>query len=697
MLRTILRLFLCLFVINIQAQSEKHCFTTEVMNAWLNADPARKAAFEHQQQLAKTADSIAFLNGYKKYSNKTAAAPAYTIPVVFHVLHMNGPENISDAQIQDAVAVLNQDYRKLNPDTVSIVPPFKALAADINFEFALATLDPNGNCTNGITRHYTTKTNWKANNFSQYVYTWPPTQYLNVYVVRTMDNGAAGYTYLPGTVGGNADAIVILSNYVGRIGTGNPFVARSLTHEVGHWFNLNHVWGNTNNPGVACGDDGVSDTPITKGFQNCSNTMPSVCNTPTVENIQNYMEYAFCSKMFTIGQAARMNNAVVGGIGGRNIVVSASNLLATGITNPVSPCAPKAEFIVNTNIGCEGSNFTFQDLSYNGTVTNWQWTFPNGTPSVSTAQNPTASFNTSGTKTITLKVSNAQGADSIIKNIITVLAGPGSGVTNLVQSFETISFPDNIWIASTPQYGSGWTQNSLAATTGTNSIYINNYFDNPSEAALFYTPMFDISGMINPAISFKVAYAQNSATNNDRLRVYYTKACGNPWIPLYSKIGGNLQTMGTNSYSPLSGFTPTSSQWRKEIIDLTSVGTSTNIVFKFEFSPDSSNPGNNIFIDDINIETNTGINSYEKENAFISVSPNPFSNSTRLSFLTLQKNNVKIDVYDYTGKKVKQLFNRELEKGEYNYEFDEADLNKGIYFVEFRIGESVHTKKIIIQ
>ena len=191
-------------------------------------------------------------------------------------------------------------------------------------------------CTNGITRHYTTKTDW-APSFSNYIYTWDPSKYLNIYVVRTMQSGAAGYTYLPGTASAPADAIVVLHNYVGSMGTSNGFASRTLTHETGHWFNLQHVWGSTNSPNVACGDDGVSDTPVTKGHNSC-NLNSAVCSPGIVENTQNYMEYAYCSRMFTQGQKNRMHNCIIGGIAGRNNLSSNANLIATGVLFPNNNC-----------------------------------------------------------------------------------------------------------------------------------------------------------------------------------------------------------------------------------------------------------------------------------------------------------------------------------------------------------------------
>ena len=161
---------------------------------------------------------------------------------MFHILHLGGPENISDAQVLDALYVLNRDFRKQNPDTNTIVNDFKALAADANLEFRLATKDEFGNCTNGITRHYDARTNWDTD-MSNYFTTWNPTKYLNIYVVNNITIGAAGYTYLPGSAPGYMDAIVMRHDYVGTMGTGSLYTSRALTHEVGHWFNLQHVWG----------------------------------------------------------------------------------------------------------------------------------------------------------------------------------------------------------------------------------------------------------------------------------------------------------------------------------------------------------------------------------------------------------------------------------------------------------------------
>src|SRR6218665_158105 len=198
----------------------------------------------------------------------------YVIPIVFHIIHQNGPENIPDANIFDQVAILNRDYRKLNADTATVVDAMKPLIADSYVELRLRQIDPNGNCTNGIDRIYSHKTN-SADDYSK-LNGWPRDKYLNVWTVKTIgDAGVAGYAYYPSAVSGPlfpVDGVLILHDYIGSLSPSSASHSRALTHEIGHYLNLQHTWGNTNDPNVACGDDQVTDTPPTKGHVACSAT-----------------------------------------------------------------------------------------------------------------------------------------------------------------------------------------------------------------------------------------------------------------------------------------------------------------------------------------------------------------------------------------------------------------------------------------
>ncbi|HRO75206.1 MAG TPA: M43 family zinc metalloprotease, partial [Crocinitomicaceae bacterium] len=280
----------------------------------------------------------------------------YYIPVVFHVLHVGGNENISDEQIHDAVAILNRDFRRLNADANTVHADFNASnpdrvaePADIEVEFRLATIAPDGTCFSGITRTFSALTN-ESDGYDQvdaikagndvYRGEWKGDQYLNIFVIRNAD-GAAGYTNYPSNWGGGnsmENGIWVLHNYVGSIGTSSGGTSRTLTHEVGHWLNLPHTWGSTNEPGLMSNcstDDGVSDTPNTIGSQSCKLSENS-CGPRA--NVENYMDYSYCSKMFTIGQGDRMRAALASTVGGRKNIVSASNLAAVGADGNLALC-----------------------------------------------------------------------------------------------------------------------------------------------------------------------------------------------------------------------------------------------------------------------------------------------------------------------------------------------------------------------
>ncbi|MFM2206376.1 MAG: hypothetical protein RL213_351 [Bacteroidota bacterium] len=246
-----------------------------------------------------------------------------TIPVVVHVLYYNANQSISDAQILSQIDVLNQDYGLLNPDTVLTPAAFKPLVADVQFQFCMASVDPAGNPTTGIERRSTTVSRiGNGNRYYQYsqggLNVWDPNLYLNFWVCDIDGGSTLGYTYLPGTVGSSRDGVVIDWQYFGSIGTVSaPFnKGRTATHEVGHWFNLEHIWGDEPNCSI---DDMVSDTPLQKGENYGCPSYPQTnqsggrCNTTDPSSMyMNYMDYTddACMYMFTTGQALRMQAAL---------------------------------------------------------------------------------------------------------------------------------------------------------------------------------------------------------------------------------------------------------------------------------------------------------------------------------------------------------------------------------------------------
>jgi hypothetical protein len=289
--RSLLVAFIALMVFsNAHAQTPYRCGTDEAHRQALANDPH---LLEREAQLETFIQQwIADHRGARELDTVV-----YTIPVVFHVLHMDGPENISNEQILDEIAVLNRDYRRLNPDIANLVPGYAERAADVRLHFKLATIDPEGHCTTGIQRVRTVET-FVGDNGSK-VRFWPRGQYLNIWTVARIESGAAGYSQYPSAVEGGealADGVLLLHDYVGRIGTGDEGKSRALTHEVGHYLNLQHVWGDNNGgdsppPGnmvSLCDDDQVYDTPITKGHSDCNNRFDFTCSEEQVDSTYSF-------------------------------------------------------------------------------------------------------------------------------------------------------------------------------------------------------------------------------------------------------------------------------------------------------------------------------------------------------------------------------------------------------------------------
>ena len=274
----------------------------------LNEDPAYAAARSEIETAAR-----AF--------RETVARPGITqIPVVVHVVWRTATENISDAQIQSQIDVLNQDFRMTNADIGQVPAVWQSRVGDARVEFALATTDPNGNSTDGVTRTQTNVAGFGMNgNPVKSAATggadpWPADRYLNMWVCQLAGN-LLGYAQFPGGPP-ETDGVVILHSGFGTTGTAAPPFdrGRTATHEIGHWLNLFHIWGDD---GTGCnGTDEVDDTPNAAGENVGCPTFPHVTcsNGPDGDMFMNYMDYTddACMFMFTAGQVTRMQAALDG-------------------------------------------------------------------------------------------------------------------------------------------------------------------------------------------------------------------------------------------------------------------------------------------------------------------------------------------------------------------------------------------------
>ncbi|MFT5644874.1 MAG: hypothetical protein ACI83P_002438, partial [Janthinobacterium sp.] len=241
------------------------------------------------------------------------------IPVVVHVVWNTAAQNVSDAQVASQIDVLNRDFRRTNPDVNTTPAPFLPLATDSRIEFVLASTDPNGAATNGIERRQSSTTSFSSNDAVKSHGTgglnaWPQDEYLNLWVCP-LSGGLLGYAQFPGGPAGT-DGVVIQQSAFGTTGTATaPFnLGRTATHEIGHWLNLNHIWGDD---GTGCaGTDNVADTPNQGGYNTGAPTFPhtSCSNGPNGDMYMNYMDYVDdrAMVMFSAGQVARMQACLDG-------------------------------------------------------------------------------------------------------------------------------------------------------------------------------------------------------------------------------------------------------------------------------------------------------------------------------------------------------------------------------------------------
>lgn len=336
--------FICaLLMLSSNAFAQRNCGTMEHLHQLEQIDPGlseRMQKIENHTKFMISQDA----SGVAKNAN------LIVIPVVVHVVYRTASENISDAQIQSQIQVLNEDFRRLNADASQTLSQFQGVAADAEVEFCLASIAPNGTATNGITRTSTTNTTFGTNNSVKFNSqggkdAWPAGQYMNFWICN-IGGGILGYAQFPG---GSAatDGIVCDYRYVGTSGTATaPFnKGRTATHEVGHYLNLRHIWGDGN----CSQDDFVTDTPPSSSANyGCALTTVK-CN--TLDMVQNYMDYSndACMNIYTSGQKARMR-ALFGPGGAR-----ASLLSSNGCGSSTPTCSDGIQNGTETGVDCGGS------------------------------------------------------------------------------------------------------------------------------------------------------------------------------------------------------------------------------------------------------------------------------------------------------------------------------------------------------
>ncbi len=290
------------------SQQLKRCGTYEYQQVLKQQDPS---LIIEEERIHREANE--WMDAHR---NDHGTSSIITIPVVVHVLYHTSNENISDAQIQSQIDVLNTDYARLNEDTFLTPVPWKSIAANVGIQFCLAAITPDSVPTNGIERKYTDNTSWSNYDDMKFsnsggLNVWNRDYYMNIWV------GNLGGNFLGVTssiaIQPQYDGMCISYKAFGRVGSHLDHrynLGRTVTHETGHWLGLTHIWGD--DFGGCNGTDGINDTPNQEDntygcplfpvTDSCSSTYPGIM-------FMNYMDYTddACMNMFTLDQAVKMN------------------------------------------------------------------------------------------------------------------------------------------------------------------------------------------------------------------------------------------------------------------------------------------------------------------------------------------------------------------------------------------------------
>lgn len=604
--------------------SQDRCGTVQYNNQFKNGrGPSRDLTFEDWLK-SKT-------NTLRTSSTKRQKGPPYKIPVVVHVIHNGEPigtgTNISDAQIFSQISVLNEDFRRLNADAINTPATFLPVAGNMDIEFILAKRDPEGLPTNGIVRVKGAQNGWvQADDYELKAQSyWPAEQYLNLWVIDLVDNlvGYAKYpeSTLPGidnpSMNRLTDGVVIWHRAFGSVDDGNFDLSstfnkgRTLTHELGHFFGLRHIWGDDS--GGCDADDFVSDTPKQGGNSSGCPTHPrSSCG--TVNMFQNYMDYTAdaCMNLFTKEQMTRMTTVL------ENSPRRASLLTSQGLNEPlfvqndlgvkkvISPvesyCSTTLAPIVEIrNYGTNVVTSAKIQLLVNGVL--------------SEAQSLTMSLGVLESTQVNFAPVGVTFGSNEVQFVITEVNGTtdqNPGDNSLTVPFhvpvrESIPFSENFnsfptkWTIRNPDGQITWDLATAPRESSTNKAMRLNLFDyeeSYGEVDALVSPVLDLTLAPVASIVFDVAYTRY-LSSNDRLKIVVLSDCEalDEGTVVFEQMGSALRT--TNSVA--GGFVPVGSvDWKREFINISQFIGQPNIQLAFVAISDW---GNNMYLDNISVLT----------------------------------------------------------------------------------------------
>lgn len=691
---------------NLHAQIR--CATTEQTQALF--DRIQK---QERREIFEKAIFEKSINRLQTNAQQRTQTGPYKIPVVVHVIHNGEPvglgTNIPDEQIFSQIRVLNEDFKRLNSDANQTPAVFLPVAGSLDIEFVLARQSPDGLPSNGIVRKQGSKSGYI---FEEEVLLksesiWPTEDYLNIWVCRMTDD-IIGYAQFPvSDLQGleeyqneiaSTDGVVIAHDAFGSIEDGNFNLisrfnrGRTLTHEVGHYFGLRHIWGDDSNCNTTT--DYVADTPKQNNDTNGCPTHPQLSCTNT-KMFQNFMDYSndVCMNLFTAGQVDRMEIILNDdAVPRRKSLLTSLGLISPpdGLQNvalreiispwPVS-CAPENTLTIRfQNLGNDPLNFV--QLSYQlngGVITNVQQQF-----------NPVPTFSY-GEISIPLQVSEGTNDLSVTLNQPNGAADSNPNDNTLTKSFIISDVADQMptrerfeglfnekWTAINPEDGDNWNK----TTTYYNQSLVFQSLDfNQQATTWLVSPQLDFSNLTEANLRFDWSL-RNSLNNEVTGEILYTTDCGLSYSPLIE----SFVFQGTTNANGVIN----AENWDSQVINLNSLANEASVRLAITTSAFLGNP---LYLD--NIELYAGQASPKIPlNELVAIYPGQ-DGELNLTFNVENRQTVVFSIYDLTGKTV--VKNVAVNTLNQTYTYPLYDVNTGIYVVHIKADNQYYSQKVFIE
>jgi hypothetical protein len=724
MRKILLSIFSMTLLLSLNATAQRICGSADHYQEMLQNNPS----FAQQRQLIETQTT-----NYENNSSNHKRA-VVTIPVVFHVVYNTTIQNVSDAQIQSQLTVLNADFRKLNADASSVPSAFAGLAADCEIQFCLAQQDPTGLATTGIIRKSTTSTSFSTNDAVKYAAQggstiWDRNKYLNIWVCN-LSGGVLGYAQFPGGAAAT-DGVVITYTGFGTMGSAvNPFnKGRTATHEVGHWLNLFHIWGDD---GTACtGSDLVGDTPNQADENYGCPTFPQVsCSNGTNGDMfMNYMDYTndACMYMFTTGQKTRVSALFAAG--GSRVSLATS----TGCNAPSVATCGNASGLSSSSITSTGATISWTAVSgatsYNvqhklSTATTWTTLTASTTSSILTGLTAGSTYNfqiqavcASGTSsyvasTFTTKTANSCGnptgltSSSITTTGSTLGWTAVSGATSYNVQYKlstattwttttstttskaltglTAGSTYNFQIQAVCASGTSSYVASTFTTTASTGTCTNNYESNNTRATASTI-----------AINTNITSMLGTSTDKDYFKIVTTTAAPKLKVTLSTlPFDYDLKLYNTNgtllSTAAASGTTTETIKYN------TATTGATYYIYVYGYNGAFS--ATNCYT----LNASTSVTNFVKTAQLsenkpeINVYPNPVSDKMNVQYFEEGNKQIIANVYNSLGQKVVTQSNTTIDD-ENNISIDVNNLSNGIYILELIGTEERKVQRFTIQ